>query len=156
MTPQLLSHEDKSSTIFDEILVIHEASFSAKERAPRGILYDVFLKSDVFVILNGTGHVIAFSFLSVKFGNPYVWIIATAESSRGEGHAGWLLSYMESHLRNFPSPVTEGGVIWLTVHQENIAAQRLYLSHGYRVTNYLRAYYGSGDDGLEMTKSLVL
>jgi len=145
----ILVHEDRERR-FAEIVKINDASFGSLERAPHGALRDIFDKATVFVRVSPQDHVMSYSFLTIKYDEPYVWVIATDEKYRGLGHAGTLLDEMEQYTR-----MTTGATgIWLTVHINNAMAQKLYLDKGYRVLKVLHNYYGHEEHGLSMRRPI--
>jgi ribosomal protein S18 acetylase RimI-like enzyme len=141
---------------FEEIFKISNASFGDIERAPRPVLRDAFERADVFVEFSRNssftpdGEICAYAFLTTKYDEPYVWVIATDERYRGQGLAGKLLEEMADELRSqakWPS-------MWLTCHVKNATAQRVYLAHGFKVDKVLDDYYGPNEDGLAMRRVL--
>ena len=141
----------KQDNTFEEIAAINYASFGPMERAPNGILRNIFDTSDVFVTYSPDGkRVVAYALLNEKLSEPYVWSIATHENYRGQGLAGHLLDEVEEFVR---ATNTATGIL-LTVHVNNARAQRLYLEKGYRVLRFLTNYYGSNESGLVMRRPL--
>lgn len=141
---------EKTDKVFDAIAAINDASFGPLERAPRGVLKDIFDRATVFVKISPEGRVKSYAFLTIKYDEPYVWVIATAQEFRGLGYAGKLLDEMDEHVR-----MTSGAAgMWLTVHANNAGAQKLYLDKGYRVQKVLTNYYGHGEHGLSMRRPL--
>jgi ribosomal protein S18 acetylase RimI-like enzyme len=142
---------DRQDNVFEEIAAIHYVSFGPLERAPNGILRNIFDTATVFVTYSpDMKRVVAFAFLTEKLGEPYVWVVATHENYRGQGFAGHLLDEIETFVRAMNAATG----ITLTVHVNNAGAQRLYLEKGYRVLRFLTNYYGSNEHGLLMRRPL--
>ena len=80
---------------------------------------------------------------------PLLRSIAVLKWHRGFGHAGNLLEEIANYYKT-----RDAKEIILHCKQNNVTAQRLYLSHGYLVTHVLRNYYAPEGDGLEMRKIL--
>lgn len=139
----------KTDKTFEEIAAINDASFSPLERAPHGTLRDVFDRATVFVRVSTVGSIMAYAFLTIKYDEPYVWVIATAEKYRGRGYAGSLLDEMNEYAKT-----TGAAGIWLSCHINNATAQKLYLDKGYRVVKVLQNYYGHDEHGLSMRRIL--
>jgi ribosomal protein S18 acetylase RimI-like enzyme len=140
-----------TDAIFEQVWTIHVDSFPKGELAPKGMLKNIFDNGTVFVRYSEVdGSVLSYAILSDKHDEPYVWSIATKQCARGQGHADWLLYEMEQYVRD--TTVATG--MWLCVHVNNAAAQRLYLAKGFRVTKCLMNFYGHGEMGLAMRKTL--
>ena len=140
----------RQDNTFEEIAAINYAAFDPMERAPNGILRNIFDTGDVFVTYSPDGKVLAYAFLTEKLNEPYVWSIAVHENYRGQGLASHLLDEVEDFVR---ATSTANGIL-LTVHVNNAMAQRLYLAKGYRVLKFLTDYYGSNESGLMMRRPL--
>ena len=140
----------RQDNTFEEIAAINYAAFDPMERAPKGILRNIFDTGDVFVTYSPDGKVLAYAFLTEKLNEPYVWSIAVHENYRGQGLASHLLDEVEDFVR---ATSTANGIL-LTVHVNNAMAQRLYLAKGYRVWKFLTDYYGSNESGLMMRRPL--
>ena len=140
----------RQDNTFEEIAAINYNSFGLMERAPNGILRNIFDTSEVFVTYSANGKIVAYVLLNEKLNEPYVWSIATHEYYRGQGLAGRLLDEVEAFVR-----ATNATGITLTVHVNNAGAQRLYLTKGYRVLRFLTNYYGSNEHGLMMRRNLL-
>ena len=140
----------RQDNTFEEIAAINYAAFDPMERAPNGILRNIFDTGDVFVTYSPDGKVLAYAFLTEKLNEPYVWSIAVHENYRGQGLASHLLDEVEDFVR---ATSTANGIL-LTVHVNNAMAQRLYLAKGYRVLKFLTNYYGSNESGLMMRRPL--
>ena len=80
---------------------------------------------------------------------PLLRSIAVLGWQRGLGHASDLLEELANYYKT-----RDAKEIILHCKQDNVTAQRLYLSHGYLVTHVLRNYYAPEGDGLEMRKIL--
>ena len=80
---------------------------------------------------------------------PLLRSIAVLKWQRGLGHASGLLEEIADYYKT-----RDAKEIILYCKQDNVTAQRLYLSHGYLVTHVLRNYYAPEGDGLEMRKIL--
>ena len=80
---------------------------------------------------------------------PLLRSIAVLKWQRGLGHASDLLEELANYYKT-----RDAKEIILHCKQDNVTAQRLYLSHGYLVTHVLRNYYAPEGDGLEMRKIL--
>ncbi len=80
---------------------------------------------------------------------PLLRSIAVLRWHRGLGHASDLLEEIANYYKT-----RDAKEIILHCKQNNVTAQRLYLSHGYLVTHVLRNYYAPEGDGLEMRKIL--
>ena len=80
---------------------------------------------------------------------PLLRSIAVLKWQRGLGHASDLLEEIADYYKT-----RDAKEIILYCKQDNVTAQRLYLSHGYLVTHVLRNYYAPEGDGLEMRKIL--
>lgn len=145
---RLLLRQDNA---FEEIAAINYAAFGPLERAPNGILRNIFDTADVFVTYSPDGkRIVAYALLTEKLNEPYIWAIATHENYRGQGLAGHLLDQVEEFVR----ATNQATGITLTVHVNNAGAQRLYLAKGYRVLRFLTNYYGSNEHGLMMRRAL--
>lgn len=145
----ILSNEQKAK-LFDQIAEIYDASFQMIERAPRGVLRATFDEATVFVVMSGDGTVLAFALVTEKWGEPYIWAIATADGQRGHGFGTFLLTEIELYVR---TKLRAAGIV-LSTHVNNVGAQRLYLAKGYRVLKFLTNYYGSNEHGLMMRRPL--
>jgi ribosomal protein S18 acetylase RimI-like enzyme len=146
-------YEDRTR-LFETIVAIHEASFTKMERAPREMLRDAFDQAEIFVrvdLVNPFSQYVAYALLTEKLDEPYIWSIATDAGHRGLGHAGALLVEIEQFVRVWRKTASSIG---LTVHVNNITAQRLYLDNGYRVEQVLSNHYGPGESGLVMRRTL--
>jgi ribosomal protein S18 acetylase RimI-like enzyme len=142
-----LTHEDRTRS-FESILRIHDASFSGSERAPRDLLQNIVDTGEVFVRLSGDGEYRCFALLTEKFGEPYIWAIATDPLYRGKGLASSLLDEIAEYVQR-----NHLHGIGLTTQCDN-PAQKLYFDKGYRVRRVLSGYYGLGSDGLFMRREL--
>ena len=148
----------RENTIFEDIVELHDKCFDEFERAPRGILRTQYDTGDVFVMYgdqneHGRRTLLGFLLRTNKHGEPYVWSIAVRKESRHIGIGKALLEEAVCEVR-------ENGLRWskgigLTVNVDNVAAIRLYLKEGFRVTKVLKGYYGPGGDGLLMRRKLV-
>lgn len=146
----------RESTVFEDILELHNEAFDKFERAPRGVLRMQYDTSEVFVMYGdqnqyGRRTLLGFLIRTVKDGEPYIWAVAVRKESRHAGIGKALIDEaveVENRLR-----VSKG--IGLSVNVDNVPAIRLYLKEGFRVTKVLRDYYGLGRDGLFMRRKLV-
>ena len=80
---------------------------------------------------------------------PLLRSIAVLRWHRGKGQASDLLEELANYYKT-----RDAKEIILHCKQDNVTAQRLYLSHGYLVTHVLRNCYAPEGDGLEMRKIL--
>lgn len=148
----------RENTVFEDIVELHDKSFDEFERAPRGILRTQYDTGTVFVMYgdqneHGRRTLLGFLIRTSKHGEPYIWSIAVRKESRGQGIGKALIQEAVCEVR-------ENGLQWskgigLTVNVDNVAAIRLYLQEGFRVTKVLSGYYGPGGDGLLMRRKLV-
>jgi ribosomal protein S18 acetylase RimI-like enzyme len=148
----------RESTVFEDIVALHDASFDPFERAPRGMLRTQYDTGRVFITYgvpneHGRRKLLGFLLLTAKHGEPYIWSIAVNKASR-EGGVGTAL------IQEAVNEVIENDLRWakgvgLTVNVDNVAAIRLYLKEGFKVTKVLKGYYGPGGDGLLMRRKLI-
>lgn len=132
---------------FNQILKISDESFAGQERPPRGILRSHFEADDVF-IRTMSNQIVAFAFVTERFGAPYIWSIAVTPQYRGAGLGSVLLQEIAQRYQG------EGrGSICLTCKVDN-PAQKLYFDMGYRVERVAQKYYGPEGDGLFFRKIL--
>jgi ribosomal protein S18 acetylase RimI-like enzyme len=141
-----LADWQKTDTVFDRIWDITKASFSGIELPPQSILHYEFGRGQVFV---NDPVIDCYSILSEKFGEPYIWAIATDPAERGRGLAGKVLDEIEDYVRELKNATGIG----LTTNTNN-PAQKLYFDKGYRVLKHLPGYYGPGESGLFMRRPL--
>ena len=108
---------------------------------------------DVFVNTADEGRLVSYALVNTDWNSdsprPLLRSIAVLRWQRGFGHASRLLEEIANYYKT--RDVKE---IILQCKQNNVTAQRLYLSHGYLVTHVLRNYYAPEGDGLEMRKIL--
>ena len=126
----------------DKLLAMSYACFSGIEVPPRAEFLRHLQEDDVFV--NCADDIVAYAIVEHRPGRAYIWQIATKEEYRGLGHARWLLA----EIRNYYQPTETQ--IDLTVKQDNVDAQILYLKSGYLVVAMLKDYYEPQTDGLRM------
>jgi ribosomal protein S18 acetylase RimI-like enzyme len=146
-----LERIEKTQAVFDRIWEITEASFTGVELPPKGVLETEFgyAVNSVFTDSRRASWIQSYALLSEKFGEAYIWSIATAPTSRGCGFASHLLDEIEDYART-------------TLHQTGIGlstnvnnpAQKLYFDHGYRVERFMPGYYGKLENGLFMRRPL--
>jgi ribosomal protein S18 acetylase RimI-like enzyme len=141
----ILTAEQKTNEIFDQIKAISDVSFEADERPPYGVLNNHFEWDDVFV--DSVLTIGAFAIVTER-GGPYIWSIATQPSLRRLGVGRSLLEEIAQHYRQAGRQS-----IGLTCKTTN-PAQTLYFRCGYRVEKVARDYYGPEGDGLYMRKTL--
>ncbi len=108
---------------------------------------------DVFVNAADEERLVGYALVNTDWNSdsprPLLRSIAVLRWQRGFGHASRLLEEIANYYKT--RDVKE---IILHCKQDNVTAQRLYLSHGYLVTHVLRNYYAPEGDGLEMRKIL--
>lgn len=148
----------RENTVFEDIVELHDKCFDEFERAPRGVLRTQYDTGQVFVIYGdqnefGRRTLLGFLLRTSKYGEPYIWSIAVRKESRGQGIGKALIDEAVCEVR-------ENGLRWskgigLTVNVDNIAAIRLYLQEGFRVTKVLSHYYDPIGDGLLMRRKLI-
>jgi ribosomal-protein-alanine acetyltransferase len=83
-------------------------------------------------------------------GAAHVTTVGVAPEHRRRGVAEMLIERVDSALRD-----RAVSTIILEVRVSNYAAQRLYMSSGYSITQRMIRYYHNGEDGYLMMKSLV-
>ncbi len=133
----------------DDIVELNKASFFGEERAPDGVVRDIFRTAPAVFAFYSDRNLLGAALVTDKFGEPYIWSIAVAEKSRGQGIGGALLEEIALYARELPA-----SGISLTVNANNADAQRLYLKAGYRVMKFLPNYYGKNGSGLLMRRPL--
>ena len=108
---------------------------------------------DVFVNTADEGRLVGYALVNTNWDSdsprPLLRSIAVLKWQRGLGHASDLLEEIANYYKT-----RDAKEIILHCKQDNVTAQRLYLSHGYLVTHVLRNYYAPEGDGLEMRKIL--
>jgi ribosomal-protein-alanine acetyltransferase len=80
----------------------------------------------------------------------HITTVGVAPEHRRRGIANRMLEKMEAGFRRH-----DARMVRLEVRSVNTAAQRLYRTAGYTVTQRLSRYYANGGDGLLMVKSLI-
>jgi len=151
-----LQPHEKTDEMFASIKRISDESFTGVEVPPVHFLRQQFDIGDVFIQRDRrwppveSGKVIAFAILARKFGEPYIWSLATDKAWRKKGLASLLLGEIDERVKEIPNRVIGIG---LTTHVDN-PAQKLYFDHGYRVKNVLDNFY-FGADGLFMRKEII-
>lgn len=144
---------EKSDRIFKEMYDITKASFDAEEVPPVGMFRQQFEVADVFVKVSEhsdtPGKVLSFAIVTRRFGQPFIWEIATAKEYRGFGFASGLLDEIVEDIRKGGKDFGVG----LITRVDN-PSQTLYFKKGYRVADILRRYY-PGKDGLYMKRDVL-
>lgn len=140
-----VTERNEPKFLLQRVIEITEKSFRDDELPPRGILTEQFMDGTVFI---DSGDVKSYAIVSEKFGERYIWAIATHPDHRGRGLAGELLDEIEAWARENKAPS-----LTLTTHSDN-PAQKLYFDKGYRVTRVLQDYYQTGN-GLFMRRKLL-
>ncbi len=79
----------------------------------------------------------------------HVYTLDVKRSYRRMGVGSTLLDLLEHAMAE-----KGAGICYLEARTDNIAAQNLYVKHGYRPFRILRDYYGFGADGLRFRKDL--
>lgn len=148
----------RENTVFEDIVELHDKAFDEFERAPHGVLRTQYETGEVFVMYgdqneHGRRTLLGFLILTQKHGEAYVWSIAVRKESRGQGIGKALLDEAVCEVRQHQLRWSKG--IGLTVNVDNVAAIRLYLKEGYRVTKVLGGYYDPAGNGLFMRRKLV-
>jgi ribosomal protein S18 acetylase RimI-like enzyme len=148
----------REMTVFEDILELHDDAFDEFERAPRGVLRTQYDTGQVFVMYGdqnerGRRTLLGFLIRTSKHGEPYIWSVAVRKESRGQGIGKALVDEAVCEVRENELRWSKG--IGLTVNVDNVAAIRLYLKEGFRVTKVLSDYYGPGGSGLLMRRKLV-
>jgi ribosomal protein S18 acetylase RimI-like enzyme len=147
---------EKSDWLFIEIRRLTNESFQGVEVPPVQVLRREFEVDDIFVRMNTEGEpaLRAYLILSEKYGEPYIWSLATDKPYRGQGLAASLLTEVDEFVKTLPTAKRRGITgVGLTTHVNN-PAQKLYFDHGYRVKQVLDNYY-LGGDGLYMRKEVL-
>lgn len=103
-----------------------------------------------YKILDSQGVMLAFLVGLIEFdGTGHIITLGVVPEYRRQGAAQRLLDFAESGFR-FRRIIT----LRLEVQIENIAAQRLYMKHGFKIVERLEQYYTSGNDGYLMVKAI--
>lgn len=138
-----LTQRDKDNAMLRSLLIISDKSFCGVERPPFETFNAHFDEDDVFVDNELAPK--AFAIVTQR-GGPYVWSFAVDPDERGKGKAKALLSEVTRYYREVHQAVT----ISLTCRVNNVAAQGLYLKHGFRPVRVLPRYYAAEGDGVMM------
>jgi ribosomal protein S18 acetylase RimI-like enzyme len=151
-----LEDNEKTGLIFERIWDITKASFDGVELPPRSILEHEYGQGTVFITKAtwppvDAGKIVSYALLREKYGEPYLWAIATDPEWRGKGLAGGLLREVENFVKYI---LKDAAGIGLATNVNN-PAQKLYFDHGYRVIKHLPGYYGQGNNGLFMRRPLL-
>jgi ribosomal protein S18 acetylase RimI-like enzyme len=141
-----VTSENEPKFLLQQCLELNDLCFQPEERAPQGVFTHQFMNGNIFIV-ERVGKVVAFAIVSEKYGERYLWAIATDPNFRGRGFAGELLTEIEDWARS-----EKGRNIALTTHVDN-PAQKLYFDKGYRVVKVLSDYYLTGN-GLMMRRKL--
>jgi ribosomal-protein-alanine N-acetyltransferase len=138
-----LTIREKDGEMCRRLLRISDDSFSGIERPPVETFEAHFLEDEVFVDNSLTPG--AFAIVTQR-GGPYIWSIAVRPDLRGAGVGKALLTEVTEYYRTVHQAVT----ISLTCKVDNVAAQVLYLKHGFRPVRVLPRYYAAEGDGVMM------
>jgi ribosomal protein S18 acetylase RimI-like enzyme len=130
----------KTKSLYNKLLVIHDASFTGVERPPEPLFRQMYLSADVFVSYID-GEPVGVAIVIDRASEPYLWTIAVNPEHRRMGVGERLLREISGVFKT-----TE-----LTCKIDN-PAQKLYYDNGYRVTGVARGYYGIEGDGLMMRR----
>lgn len=79
----------------------------------------------------------------------HVYTLDVKRNHRRRGVGSTLLDLLEHAMGE-----KGAGTCYLEARTDNIAAQNLYVKHGYRPIRILRDYYGFGADGLRFRKNV--
>jgi ribosomal-protein-alanine N-acetyltransferase len=144
----------------DEIVKLQREAFNGIERAPNGIIHDIYgqPETQVYIVRGQTvdteipplvGYAFVTKKLNVGFDDePYIWSIAVRPESRKQGVGGYLLDEIACAARE----EAYAGTI-LICKADNDAATSVYRKHEYEGVRLLKRYYITGD-GLLMRRKL--
>lgn len=90
------------------------------------------------------GKIEAFIVVTLQGGQPYIWLTVTSVEKRGNGIASELLEHVVKQHKGYRTA-------WMHVDADN-PAQTTYFKQGFRVTDVVHNLYGSGKNGLVMTR----
>ena len=147
-----LTKEQKDNSI-GRLWEITEACYTGAELPELPFFKMCVDSGDVFVNTADEGRLVSYALVNTDWNSdsprPLLRSIAVLRCHRGKGQASDLLEELANYYKT-----RDAKEIILHCKQDNVTAQRLYLSHGYLVTHVLRNYYAPEGDGLEMRKIL--
>lgn len=103
-------------------------------------------------VLENDGEVVGFIDYMVTFTSATISQIAVTSKCRKLGFGSTLLQKMFEELPSQSEDIVE--FVTLEVRKSNIAAQKLYLKHGFEVITTKPHYYSNGEDAIYMVKRM--
>jgi len=133
------------------ILALEESAFATDRFNHRQFRYLLRQARATFLVARAEHGLLGYGVVLYRVNSrrARLYTIAVAETARGQGLAGALITALGTEARRRGCRQ-----LGLEVRADNVAAQRLYEKLGFRVANSLADYYEDGGAGLRMTLPL--